>query len=791
MVMDLDSEISRDGDAGWSGFRSRPDALTLPEGVASYAQNMRFVRGRAEVRKGAKRLAQDVNAGSVPLTLPFVLGDVLALLAGLVLDFDLESPVSVTSLVRLSTTVTATVTAHGLSTGDTVNIAGATEPEYNGDFSVTVTGVNAFTYEVVGFPASPAGGTISMIVGPLLGAGITRVGTTVTVVTATAHGLATGQQVAIEGATQTEYNGDFSVTVTGVNAFTFQVSGTPTTPATGTIVVTWGPGVRNSYSGGIFAAGVFSSPKSSVTLHGREYVVLVGSDSAYLWREGETLVTRPFPSGQIVEVDDEVTVIQAFDRLFVLRARDLLGEWAPQVAVTLTRAGTTATATFTLAHGFTTSDRVAVEGAEQAGWLAEFDVATVADANTITFVVGNEPATPATGSVTVRKVRPPMVWNGEGSEFTVVAGGSHPLGASYSKLRSTGIAAYFNNQLVFVPTPAQDTVLVSDVLEYETYDPILKTWRANAGSADRIMALHPFAERDVLVFMRNSIYRAHVTTTLDGTAMSTTDSFIELLTTEVGCRARRSVVTAGPYIYFLADQGVYRMDLNYSDYKVRGMQVPLSDGITDLLDDVNDVAMHRSSAAWFDNRYWLAVPVGDSELPNCILVWSALTNEWESKDIYPTGISHLLVSDYGGKRRLFAASLSGTLFVLDEMDRGDDSNNGSEVVPIDAELMTRAYWLKDMGPKRWLRSTVNVRLEGASAVGLDAVLAEPDVVASLAGLENEGAEMEDYAWKMPIRRPGHNLKLRFRNSVPGRWTLRNCAVEVATARPSMRGRTVA
>lgn len=64
---------------------------------------------------------------------------------------------------------------------------------------------------------------------------ITRSGSTATV-THTSHGLVTGDKVVIRGANQQEYNGPFSITVTTVNAYTYTVSGTPASPATGTIV---------------------------------------------------------------------------------------------------------------------------------------------------------------------------------------------------------------------------------------------------------------------------------------------------------------------------------------------------------------------------------------------------------------------------------------------------------------------------------------------------------------------------------------------------------------------------
>jgi hypothetical protein len=64
---------------------------------------------------------------------------------------------------------------------------------------------------------------------------ITRSSTTATVTTATPHGFVTGQDVVISGATQTDYNGFFPVTVTSPTVFTYTVANSPATPATGTI----------------------------------------------------------------------------------------------------------------------------------------------------------------------------------------------------------------------------------------------------------------------------------------------------------------------------------------------------------------------------------------------------------------------------------------------------------------------------------------------------------------------------------------------------------------------------
>jgi uncharacterized phage protein gp47/JayE len=64
---------------------------------------------------------------------------------------------------------------------------------------------------------------------------ITRVGTIATVTTTADHTLATGLDITISGANETDYNGTFSVTVIARDQFTYVVSGSPSTPATGTI----------------------------------------------------------------------------------------------------------------------------------------------------------------------------------------------------------------------------------------------------------------------------------------------------------------------------------------------------------------------------------------------------------------------------------------------------------------------------------------------------------------------------------------------------------------------------
>jgi hypothetical protein len=75
-------------------------------------------------------------------------------------DDDLTAPMIawfIVSITRSGTTATVTTSAnHGFSTSDTIKITGAAQSDYNGTFTITVTGLTTFTYTVANSPATPA-----------------------------------------------------------------------------------------------------------------------------------------------------------------------------------------------------------------------------------------------------------------------------------------------------------------------------------------------------------------------------------------------------------------------------------------------------------------------------------------------------------------------------------------------------------------------------------------------------------------------------------------------------------
>lgn len=85
--------------------------------------------------------------------------------------------------------------------------------------------------------ASLAGVTLALNISAL--SSLSRSGSTVTGVTSSSHSLATGMEVTIAGAVETDYNGTFEIVVVDETTFTYEITGTPTTPATGTLTVAY------------------------------------------------------------------------------------------------------------------------------------------------------------------------------------------------------------------------------------------------------------------------------------------------------------------------------------------------------------------------------------------------------------------------------------------------------------------------------------------------------------------------------------------------------------------------
>jgi hypothetical protein len=577
--------------------------------------------------------------------------------------------------------------------------------------------------------------------------------------------------------------------------------------------------VRAVYSGGIFTSALMLLPEESI---GTEAVLLAGPDSVFTYitdsalditsagaaavlavSATENLVTDtndellvialppeislPTTPDEIIEPTDKVSMLQAYNRLYLFREADRnQAGWGTNFtsAQGIEVSGTVATV-YVDAHGYEQGARVRIEGGAAAAFAGhEYNIASVIDADRFTIEVPSGTPSEAGANTQVRRVKPPLYWDGNpANDFIRAPAGVPAEGPTYKRMRSVPWAAYVNNRLI-LPDGRQN-VMISDVLDPDLYDPFWASFRVGKGGNDYIVAVHPWVEGTVLVFCRKSIWLATISqvaaTGGNGFDIDSAVSKLELLTDEIGCSARRTIVTAGNFVYFLSDSGVYRLDARL-DLKLRGDTKPLSDPIADKLQTLNTDLIEDSVAVYQDNRYYLAVPLADSTDSNDgVFIYSQLNEQWETEDIYGFGVNNFLVGNVAGERRIMITNRAGYLMLLNQREDGDDSPDTTVnvVSPVPASIRTRRYDFGDMHSKRFLRTIADVVIPAGASITTKIKTINPDVEdATIGTLTNTSGGLEDYNAKSPIRYKAHAAEILYETN-NGRPEIRGASIEAS------------
>jgi hypothetical protein len=328
-----------------------------------------------------------------------------------------------------------------------------------------------------------------------------------------------------------------------------------------------------------------------------------------------------------------------------------------------------------------------------------------------------------------------------------------------------------------------DELIASDILDSDTYDQIYAQYRFNAGTADFIVGLHSFAEDRLLVFNRNSIHLVENTTNLQGAST-------RLLTDEVGCVARKSIVQVGNQVIFLSDNGVYGTQF-LDEYNLRGTGTPLSEPINETIKRINKGAWENSVATYFDNRYFISVPLDGATNNNAILVYNFLNNQWESVDQVGDANFHstnLIVVGDGDDRSVYVVNDIGGVHRLDKRVDGIDRvitqiGGTQQNIKPPFSLTTRQYTLGTMDRKRWKEFDFHIQSseDNVSDVEFSAETENPDATVDLRSLSvlNDGdlAINEDVSVRGRIgNKRGYGIQFTMNNTT-GRPRIRSVEVE--------------
>lgn len=531
-----------------------------------------------------------------------------------------------------------------------------------------------------------------------------RTATTITIVTTGSHGFSSDTLVYIGGLTGTvDPNGNRLITVTNATTFTFTIAGAAGNETYGGTGTAEGAELSGSQVSGVYGSCVFSDPSDS----NKHYIIRATNLSAIatnLLTGAET--TIEYPSG--VTVTSEVNLLQAFDKVFIFIRGSTALEWDGDLsgspAFTEVAEGVyTQPVYMDSSNNTVIADGVATVTQAGAHGLEVGDFVYVVDNGSTSLVEGERYTVAGITSSFIFTVRAQVP---DATATTVVWSKKISDGKGFIHMPAPEWAAYHQGRLwmpyEYEPTVSgplarnrTDEIIASDVLDSDTYDALQNQFRITAGIADHVHGVHPFAEDNLLVFNRNSIHL------ISGVSGQLSDTTVQLVTDEIGCVSRKTIIQVGNEVLFLSDNGVYAAE--FGDlYNLRGAGVPLSESVKGTLDRINRTYAYKALAAYYNNRYYLAFPIDGSTVNNAILIYNFLNKGWESLDTNQSGwdIQNLLVASSeatgSGLGRIYAISSAGAIHILDEREDAYDYISVSAGVAaaayaISSSVTTRQY----------------------------------------------------------------------------------------------------
>ena len=240
---------------------------------------------------------------------------------------------------------------------------------------------------------------------------ITRSGATATVTVVDNHGLVSVVPVTVAGADQAEYNvTDATIVVTGLDTFTYQVTGTPVSPATGTITAAFTSAsveIQSVETGAATNLDLdtplsLQSPIVDVddTLTVDFGAVGGGADEELLTEYRARYLEKirnPVAHFNESDIIAQAKTVTGVTRVFVEPAGTEIGT----ISVTsITLFGQVATVTTASPHGFDDGQTTTIAGAVETEYNVNAARIIIESTTVFHYVLTGSPSTPATGTIT-------------------------------------------------------------------------------------------------------------------------------------------------------------------------------------------------------------------------------------------------------------------------------------------------------------------------------------------------------------------------------------------------------
>ena len=567
------------------------------------------------------------------------------------------------------------------------------------------------------------------------------VGTTLTITFATDHYVQDDTLIFvgdISGVTNYT-SGNYIATKISDTSLSITVDGIGGTPS-GTTEI-GAPAIQASFTTQVYGSCNYSDFFND----GVEYIILAGNDKAYAIKLSDQSTTEiAYQSG--VQISSRVDMVQALNRVYIFRdgqtALEFDGDLSSSPTFNKVESGaftqpamlsSTNNTSITngkvtvseTGHNLETGDEIVVVSSSGLTDGDAFSVTRV-DADTFFFFAD---ADDTSGSITSKFIG------------RVSAGGGYihmpapPFGVAHNFRLAV---PYFYEPTTtdnFTARNVDDEILISSPKRGDKYDTPFGTLGTTEGGVnDKLVGLFSFADDKLLLFNRKSI------SLVQGVdSINFRDTTRQLITSELGLVARKSVVQVGNNVLFLSDNGVY--GASFQDlYNLRGNEVPLSESINPTFERINKAYWENSVAVYFNNRYYLAVTLIDEDenvatSNNAILIFNFLNKQWESIDSVGRtstagnsinfDIQDLIVGGNGADRAVYVVNSLGGVHKLDALDLANDTvitqvGQSAQSVPIASELITRQYNAQTIDRKKW--NSFEIQLQSSEVLSSDFTL---------------------------------------------------------------------
>lgn len=185
------------------------------------------------------------------------------------------------------------------------------------------------------------------------------------------------------------------------------------------------------------------------------------------------------------------------------------------------------------------------------------------------------------------------------------------------------------------------------------FDRTTNSYRVSVGAARGLIGI---PGSGIIAFGQDQVWGV-----LPSTTPTATDIPQKII--DIGCVANETIAQVGDDIYFLASDGVRGVFRTQLDKLQMGESYPISYQLRDEFDSLSTAFISKACAVYFDNKYFISVPVNASTTNNQVWVYYPASQGWVVLNGW--NISAWDVLTVNGQQRLYGIdSVNGKVYQL-------------------------------------------------------------------------------------------------------------------------------